>query len=391
MDEKPRFLFCTCQIGAEKALKGELARRSGELRFAFSRPGFLTFKLPPKMELANDFRLRSVFARSYGFSTGKAEISIPEADSDSSGLDSPGSGVNIDDLATLVWQIAPSMDFQRIHVWPRDTAQPGRHGYKPSITPQARQLHEALRRHCPKPDFLAPEDADPNQAATRGLLVLDCIIIDPGVCWVGYHRVRGFSSRWPGGMISLELPEDAVSRAWLKMEEGLRWSRLPIRPGNRCAEIGSAPGGSSQALLARGLQVTGIDPAAMDPAVLENPNFTHIRRRAIQVRRRDFRKIRWLMADMNAVPKYTLDAVEAIVTHPTIHIRGLLLTLKLTDWRLAEHIPEYLDRIRSWGYEVVRARQLMHNRQEICVAAMNRAARRRVSSPARRRGTRRSD
>ncbi|MBN2291505.1 MAG: SAM-dependent methyltransferase, partial [Pirellulales bacterium] len=270
------------------------------------------------------------------------------------------------------------------HVWPRDTAPPGRNGYEPSITPEVLKLHEALRRNCPKPDFLAAEDANPNEAATAGQLVLDCIIIDPGVCWVGYHRVRGFSSRWPGGMIPLELPEDAVSRAWLKMEEGLRWSRLPIRPGNRCAEIGSAPGGASQALLARGLLVTGIDPAEMDPILLANPNFTHIRRRTMQVRRRDFRKIRWLMADMNVAPKYTLDAVEGIVTQPTVNIRGLLLTLKFTDWRLAEHVPEYLDRIRSWGFEVVRARQLLHNRQEICVAAMSRAARRRAASPQRR-------
>ncbi len=373
MDDKPKFLFLTCQVGAEKALKDEMARRSPEFRFAFSRPGFLTYKLPPRMDMADDFRLRSVFARSYGFSIGKAEISIPEAEP----------VVNLDDLAKQVWQIAPPMEFQRIHVWPRDTAPPGRHGYEPSITPEAFQLHEALRRHCPRPDVLAAEDADMNQAASSGQLVLDCIIIDPGVCWVGYHRARGFSSRWPGGMILLQLPEDAVSRAWLKMEEGLRWSRLPIRTGNRCAEIGSAPGGSSQALLAHGLLVTGIDAAKMSSAVLEDPNFTHLRRRVMQVRRRDFRKIRWLMSDINAVPKYTLDAVEAIVTEPTVNIRGLLLTLKFTDWKLADQIPEYLDRIRSWGYEVVRARQLLHNRQEICVAAMNRAARRRVSSPSR--------
>lgn len=385
MGDKTRFLFFTCQVGAERTLKSELARRSPEFRFAFSRPGFLTYKLPPRMELAEDFRLRSVFARSYGFSTGIAEIEIAKPDSSSSGPNSNDTVVDLDKLARQVWQIAPPMDFERIHVWSRDSAPPGRHGYEPSITPEARKLHEALRSHCPRPDLLVAEDANQDEAATAGQLVLDCIIIDPGVCWVGYHRVRGFSSRWPGGIISLELPEDAVSRAWLKMEEGLRWSRLPIRAGNRCAEIGSAPGGASQALLARGLLVAGIDPAEMDPDLLANPNFTHIRRRAMQVRRRDFRKIRWLMADINATPKYTLDVVEGIVTQPTVNIRGLLLTLKFTDWRLAEHIPEYLDRIRGWGYEVVRARQLLHNRQEICVAAMNRAARRRVSPPTKRR------
>ena len=35
--------------------------------------------------------------------------------------------------------------------------------------------------------------------------------------------------------------------------------------GARWAELGSAPGGASQALLQRGYHVLGIDPAAMDP------------------------------------------------------------------------------------------------------------------------------
>ncbi len=35
----PDFLFVTCQIGAEGAVKGELGRRWPGFRFAFSRPG----------------------------------------------------------------------------------------------------------------------------------------------------------------------------------------------------------------------------------------------------------------------------------------------------------------------------------------------------------------
>ena len=162
------------------------------------------------------------------------------------------------------------------------------------------------------------------------------------------------------------------------MEEALHWSRLPIPRDARVAEIGSAPGGASQALLARGFYVTGIDPAEMDPAVLEHPRFTHLRRRSTQVRRREFRKIRWLTVDMNVAPSYTLDAVEEIVTHPEINIRGMLLTLKLPDWNLAAEVPEYLARIKSWGYNLIRARQLQHNRREICVAALQKPFRRKT-------------
>jgi 23S rRNA (cytidine2498-2'-O)-methyltransferase len=79
---------------------------------------------------------------------------------------------------------------------------------------------------------------------------------------------------------------------------------------------------------------------------------------------------------MNVAPSYTLDAVEMIVTHAEINIRGLLLTLKLPEWTLAEHVPEYLERIRGWGYNLVRGRQLLYNRRELCVAALQKPFRR---------------
>jgi len=55
-----------------------------------------------------------------------------------------------------------------------------------------------------------------------------------------------------------------------------------------------------------------------------------------------------------------------------VRFRGMLLTLKLVEWTLAEQVPKYLDRVRSWGFHRVRARQLHHNRQEICVVAAKR-------------------
>jgi 23S rRNA (cytidine2498-2'-O)-methyltransferase len=86
----------------------------------------------------------------------------------------------------------------------------------------------------------------------------------------------------------------------------------------------------------------------------------------------------WLAADMNVAPQYTLDAVEAVVQHSSTSIRGMLLTLKLADWDLIEHLPTYIDRVRSWGYQDVRVRQLAFNRQEICLAALRSRSQRRV-------------
>lgn len=375
MPDRPQFLFVTCQVGAERAVKAELARQWPEFRPAFSRPGFLTFKLPEGHRLWADFDLGSVFARAYGFSLGKT------------------TGDSTDDLARGVWEVCGSRPLRRIHAWQRDPVEPGDHDFEPSITPEAIQAARAIRRHCPRGEMLAQDADDLQRPARRGEFVLDCVLVEPDQWWVGYHRAGAVAPQWPGGMMPLKPPPEAVSRGWLKMDEALRWSQLPIPKGARCAEIGSAPGGSSQALLDRGLIVTGIDPAEMHPAVLGHPNFTHIRRRAAQVRRRQFRKIRWLTADMNVAPNCTLDAVEAIVTHPEVSIRGLLLTLKLPQWNLAlpsavvcskippnGRVPGFLGRVRGWGYNVVRARQLVHNRREICVAALQRPFRRKSFS-----------
>ncbi len=213
-----------------------------------------------------------------------------------------------------------------------------------------------------------------NTEVAAGETVLDCVLVEPHEWWIGWHRAEAPETRWPGGVPLLGAPAGMISRAYLKLEEALRWAELPIRPGDRCVEIGSAPGGSCAALLERGCIVTGIDPAEMEPTVLANPRFTHVRARARDVSRAVFHDARWLMSDTNVAPKHTLDTVEAIVKERGVRLEGLVLTLKLTDPRLAAELPAFHERIRRWGYEQVRARQLAFNRQEVCVVATPRAA-----------------
>ncbi len=367
MNDPLGFLFIVCQVGAEPALKNEIARQWPEFRFAYSRPGFVTFKLPDSAKLTDDFDLHSVFARLYGFSLGKVR------------------GENAEIMAGEVWRLAADREYEHLHVWQRDEAMPGEHGFEPGVTPLAEEIGRIIteQKSCRTDCQSVPLDNASfpvNRSARPGQMVLDCVLVEPNEWWIGFHQAASMPSRWPGGVPKLQLPDDAVSRAYLKMTEALKWSRLPIRKGDLCAEIGSAPGGAAQALLQRGLHVLGIDPAEIEPSVLERPHFTHIKKRGREVRRREFRGVRWLMADVNVAPKYTLDTVEQIVTHEDVHIRGVLLTLKLLDWKLADEIPLYLERIRSWGYEHVKARQLAFNRQEICVAALRHRSMRRFGT-----------
>jgi 23S rRNA (cytidine2498-2'-O)-methyltransferase len=342
-----RFVFVTTQPGSERSLKNELAREHPELKFAFSRPGFVTFR--SSEDLASDFVLRSVFARTWGYSLGKI------------------GGSDDAQLARDAWRLfreqLPDEPIRRLHVWQRDRALPGDEGYDGAADELARSLGALLDEHRPT----SSEPSVVNSAALAGDVVLgDLMLVERDEWWLGWHRATTPETRWPGGVPPIALPPRLISRAYLKIVEALEWSELPIQPGDRCVEIGSSPGGSCLALLERGLLVTGIDPAEMDPEVLAHPNFTHFRARAKDVKRSLFRDCRWLVMDANVPPNYTLDTLDGVLTQGRARPEGLVLTLKLTDPSLAEKLPAIAERIARYGYRRVRMRQLAFNRQEIC-------------------------
>ncbi len=255
-------------------------------------------------------------------------------------------------------------EWNALHVFQRDTHTPGFRGFQPGesalVAAVAAQIRESKANSLPVP----------NRTADIGDRILDILLIDPNRWLVGRHVAVEEFERYPGGVPSVPSPSEIVSRAYLKIAEALIWSQFPISPGDACVEIGSAPGGAAQRLLDLGLKVTGIDPAEMDPMVLAHPRFEHWQNKSLGVKRRLFRKFKWLMCDANVAPNYTLDAVEDIVTYETSRFEGLLLTLKLSSYELASSLPQYEARIRSWGFSNVRIRQLANNRSECCAMAL---------------------
>lgn len=268
----------------------------------------------------------------------------------------------------------PSLD---IHVWQREPALDDK-GNPTFVTPLCLEIEAALRTAAPEAANVHREVTIPRRATARNSVVLDVVIVELGEWWIGCHHAVRRTERWPGGVIPVRMPAHAVSRAYLKLEEALQGSDLPLERDDECVEIGCAPGGACQALLDRGLFVTGIDPADVDEAVLAHPHFRHLKKRGADVRRHEFAGVRWLAADMNIAPDDTLDEVEAIVTSPQAAIRGLVLTLKFSDWSVAARLPEFIERVRGWGYRDVRARQLITGGQEVCLVALRRKALRRL-------------
>ena len=154
-----------------------------------------------------------------------------------------------------------------------------------------------------------------NRVANPDARVFDICLVEPNEWWFGFHTANTTAGRWPGGVPKIDTDFEPISRAYFKLKEALLWSGMRVSEGDLCAELGSSPGGACQLLLEMGANVLAIDPAELDEEVLQHPNLIHIRRRGHEVRKREFRDVKWLFSDINMVPQYTLDTVSAIVSH----------------------------------------------------------------------------
>ena len=277
-------------------------------------------------------------------------------------------GEDADQLVKTILDGYSELDWEGIHVWQRDIATPGWNEFEPGKTLLVREIEDRIRSAL-------VERSDPRSQMINGdfpfgTRVLDVVLLEPNRWWIGSHVIDSIEQSWPGGVYPVQPPEDMVSRAYLKLAESLAWSQFHWKAKDRVVEIGSSPGGACQRLLELGFNVTGIDPAEMDPAVMKHPRFVHWRSKSQQLKRRLFSNFDYLVCDANVAPNYTLETVESIVTYPTSRFRGIILTLKLSAAEdQFQLIPQHIARVQSWGFENVKTRQLAFNRQEYCLVA----------------------
>lgn len=314
----PDFAFATCLPGVEPAVKLEVARDRPELKFAYSRPGLVTFK--STRDVAPDDPPGSVFARVWGRSVGAAS-----------------------DPAAAGLQLAPS-GATRVHPFARDP--------------------DAVL------DLSAWQALGPGGAATIGEIVADVIVDADAPAWLGVHRHDRTRPAYAGGAIPVEVPEDAPSRAYAKIEEAIGWAQLPVAEGHVALEIGSAPGGAALALARRGLTVWGVDTGAMAANVLAHPNVHHLQKKVGALRWEELpERVDWLLVDVNLAPQVALHETGRLMPRLRDTLRGAVFTLKMNDWGFVVELPTLVGRIRDMGFSDVKLRHLPSNRREICAVA----------------------
>lgn len=134
------------------------------------------------------------------------------------------------------------------------------------------------------------------------------------------------------------------NRAYLKLWEALTVIGRTPKPGERCLDLGAAPGGWTWALAELGARVVAVDRAPLAPGLAERPNVESLKASAFGLRPADVGPVDWLFSDVVCYParlhRMVSDWLESGLA------RNLVCTVKFqgkTDFdaqRLFARIPD---------------------------------------------------
>lgn len=339
---KSAFFFALCLPESEGWLKEEMRLSHSQYKFAFSRPGLVTFK----GDASIDALPRPTFAQTSGLSYGKIDSErAQEALALIRGSDSVRKCLLRFELRT------------------------------PDLFESDSQKTEALSRAIAlieKAGLSEKLDRDIDRKAERNELLLHLIAVEPGEIWLGLSNATETDDRFSHGNPNVALPEAAPSRAYLKIEEAIRLFELDFKSGETVVEVGSAPGGASFAMLERGLRVFGIDPGEMHESIRKHASFKHLKTPVSQVDEKSLPEMaHWLVLDMNVAPQAALSAITPLVLRYRATLKGLVLTLKLNESEFVRDIESFKTKISTLGFkQTIRTRQLPSNRQEFALVAL---------------------
>lgn len=297
------FIYTIVNIGSEKLLKEEIKIKYPHLKFAYSRPGYVTFKDTTDSFTA-ETELNLIFARSYGLVLGK---------------------------------------------FPKEVLEGEIKKYKDTV------IHR----------FSYVTEEYSGQKAIMGKNILDVMEIKEGEFWLGLKKARFFSWFYPFANPHVVAPKESPSRAYLKMEEAFIWSNYSPEEGEIAMELGSAPGGASYSMVNRGIEVYGVDNAIMSDTLLNHPLFTHIKEPMQKVRDEHIpRPCHLLIADVNVMPSLAMAQIKRFMSlRPGI--KNVFYTLEIGDKITVPELLSHIQTFKRFGFREVGATQLPSNKSEI--------------------------
>lgn len=219
------------------------------------------------------------------------------------------------------------------------------------------EVLEAVRARLPEADrgreVQNPADAD---------RLLQAWVLDEASVVCGVTPVGEALSSAPAGKVRLRRPDDAPSRAGLKLEEAIVWVGLGPEKGDTAVDLGASPGGWSQVAVGRGASVVAIDPAPLKIA-LPPRRLAYVQASAFDYAPEE--TIDWLLCDMAWRPL----EVAALIAKwgRRVWARQLIANFKLPMKRKVDMVRRVLEILESAGWRGLRVRQLYHDRDEVTV------------------------
>lgn len=204
--------------------------------------------------------------------------------------------------------------------------------------------------------------------------VILSLLCSASTCYAGISPVEENLSNWPGGARHFAHITEQISRAEFKLLEALEVFEIELPSSGYALDLGAAPGGWTRLLLAAGLDVTAVDPAHLDPRLANHAQLRPYRGYAEQflteavgkrVRfdaivndmRMDARDAARLLSQANRCLRPDAFVLSVFkLPHMTVNVDPLV------------NLKDALHILRK-SYNIVQARQLFHNRQEVTVIA----------------------
>ena len=313
--EQNQFLYFITIPGNEPLLKTEVEIYYPWLKFAYSRPGFCTFKnTSDKLSLDKIATLPIIFSLTWGESFGIKKID-----------NFKNENIQILQEENKEFEICqfdlPHLDYQ--DSW--------------------------------KKDFISlPSDKK-----------IDVIRTHKNELLIGRRFLDSWNSPWRRNFTPEK--ENVISRAYYKGADSFAMFLPKGRP-TKVLEFGSAPGGTSLYLCKNGHNVVGVDPAEMSDQVTRFKNFKHAQFAVQTFQIRGENQFEIITSDMNLSPKLVLKEISRL-QKDLPKLKNMFITIKLTDNVQIRDLENYKKFVLDMDFDDIHLVQLPYHKKECLLFA----------------------
>ena len=290
-----QFIYVLTITGNEDLLKEEVRLFFPNLHFAFSKPGFCTFKnISRKLDLEEIAKLRLTYALTVGQSFKMISVNDIEKEIE----------IISDNTEPNFWQLE---SLKLTSPW----------------VPAVKLSHHRRNETITQKDYIRVSD--------------DQIFIG--------HR---YQDRWMSPLLRLFTPikENLISRAYYKIADS--FAMFKIQSNQNILELGSVPGGITQYLLENNHYVTAVDPGKMHESLDNQPLLNFIKPSVQDYNPPNNSNFNILVSDMNLSPKVVLKQCARILTKcPSIS--DIFITLKTNNLEVLQELPLYRQMLKDMG------------------------------------------